>query len=108
MSSKKKKQEPELPEDLYVPLMERPKFRLFYQITMYLLFSAGIILLVLTYSLPQFRENTNLQTYVMFGALGILGLGIILMTMRSSRKHSSPPEEEKEKDTDTLQMRTRR
>ena len=101
MSSKKKNKEPELPEDTSIPLMERPRFRLFYSIAVYTIFSVGIILLILSYSIWEGNP------YVMFGALGILGVGIILMTMRSSRKHSAPPKEE-EKDEDTLQMRTRR
>ena len=103
MSSKKKKKEPEVPEDVYVPLMERPKFRLFYSISVYVLFSAGVLLLILSYSVEALRDNP----FILFTSLGILGLGIVLMTMRSSRKHSAPPEEEK-KDEDTLQMRTRR
>ncbi len=102
MSSKKKSKEPEIPEEKLLPLMERPKFRLFYSIMVYTTFSVGIILLILSYSIWEGN------IYVMFSALGILGVGIILMTMKSSRKHSAPPEEEKEKDTDTLQMRARR
>ena len=48
MSSKKTKKESEAPEDVYIPLMERPKFRLFYSITVYGLFSVGILLLILS------------------------------------------------------------
>jgi hypothetical protein len=102
MSSKKKgKAQEMLEEEVYVPLMERPKFRLFYSIAVYTLFSVGILLLILSYSI------WNGNPYVLFSSLGILGVGIIMMTMRSSRKHSAPPPEE-EKDEDTLQMRTRR
>lgn len=101
MSSKKKKNEPETPEIKQVPLMERPKFRLFYSIGVYSIFGIGIILLILSYSIWEGN------IYVLFSSLGILGVGIILLTMRSSRKHSAPPEKE-EKDNDSLQMRTRR
>ncbi|MCE7742195.1 MAG: hypothetical protein GOP50_07020 [Candidatus Heimdallarchaeota archaeon] len=101
MSSKKKKKEPEIPEEVQLPLMERPRFRLFYSIAVYTIFGAGIILLILSYSIWDGNP------YVLFSALGILGVGIILLTMKSSRKHSAPPEEE-EKEEDTLQMRARR
>ena len=101
MSSKKKAKELDILAEEPLPLMERPKFRLFYSIAVYALFSVGIILLILSYSV----WDSNM--YVLFGALGIIGVGIILLTMRSSRKHSAPPPEEK-KDEDTLQMRTRR
>jgi len=107
MSSKKKKKEPEVPEEVYVPLMERPKFRIFYSITVYALFSIGILIIILAYTVFVDAEG-NANPFALFGGLGVLGVGIILMTMRSSRKHSAPPEEEKEKDEDTLQMRTRR
>ena len=101
MSSKKKAKEPEIPEEKLLPLMERPKFRMFYSIMVYATFSVGIILLILFYSIWEGK------IYVLFSALGILGVGIILMTMKSSRKHSAPPPEEEEKDKDTLQMRSR-
>ncbi|MHA1199035.1 MAG: hypothetical protein ACTSQF_06765 [Candidatus Heimdallarchaeaceae archaeon] len=102
MSSKKKKKAQEMPEEVILPLMERPRFRLFYSITVYTLFSAGIILLILSYSILDGNP------YALFSALGILGVAIVLLTMRSSRKHSAPAQEEEEKDEDTLQMRARR
>lgn len=105
MSSKKKqsqKHQPEIPEEKLLPLMERPRFRLFYQIVVYTILGAGVILLVLYYTIWQD------QAVALFSSLGVLGVGIILFTMRSTRKHSAPPEEEEEKDEDTLQMRTRR
>ncbi len=104
MSSKKKqsqKNQPEIPEEKLLPLMERPRFRLFYQIINYTILAVGVVLLVLYYTI--WKD----QIIALFSSLGVLGVGIILLTMRSSRKHSAPPEEE-EKDEDTLQMRTRR
>lgn len=106
MSSKKRKKEPELETEIKLPRMQRPKFKLFYTMAVISFFSLGIILLILSYSI--WKNNS----YVMFIALGVLGVGIILLTMRSSHRGSSPSsdkqEEEKEKDKDTLKMRTRR
>ncbi len=102
MSPKKEKKKPEKSEEeKQLPLMERPRFRLIYSIVVYSFFGVGILLLILSYSI------WSDYPYTLFIALGILGVGIILLTMRSSRKHSAPPPEEEE-DTDTLQMRTRR
>ena len=66
-------------------------------------FSLGIILLILSYSI--WADSS----YALFIALGVLGVGVILLTMRSSYKSSAPADqEEQEKDKDTLQMRGRR
>jgi pilus assembly protein TadC len=104
MSSKKRKKEPE--PEIRLPLMQRPKFKLFYTMAVLGFFSLGIILLILSYSIWADKS------YAMFIALGVLGVGIILLTMRSSHRGSAPSsdkqEEEKEKDKDTLKMRTRR
>ncbi|MCE7739544.1 MAG: hypothetical protein KAU62_09705 [Candidatus Heimdallarchaeota archaeon] len=105
MSSKKRKKEPEPETGIKLPLMQRPKFKLFYTMAVISFFSLGIILLILSYSI--WADNS----YVMFIALGVLGVGIILLTMRSSHRGSAPSsdkQEEEEKDKDTLKMRTRR
>ena len=106
MSSKKRKKDPEPETEIKLPLMQRPKIKLLYTMAVIGFFSLGIILLILSYSI--WDENS----YAMFIALGILGVGIILLTMRSSHRGSSPTsdkqEEEEEKDKDTLKMRTRR
>jgi len=101
MSSKKKRKELDIPEtEDKLPLMERPRVKMLYTFAVITFFSVGIILLILSYSVWD-------DPYSMFVALGILGLGIILLTMRSSQRHSKPQKEE-EKDEDTLQMRFRR
>ena len=105
MSSKKKKKEPEVEEEVVLPLMERPKFRLIYSIVVYTFFSAGVLLLILGYT--DIWPSETAQQVATFTSFGVLGIGIVLLTMRSSRKHSAPQPEE-EKDEDTLQMRTRR
>jgi hypothetical protein len=103
MSSKKGRKEPEQEIEVKPPLMERPKFRLAYTMGIITFFSIGIILLILYYSV------WNEYGYTLFIALGVLGLGVIMLTMRSSYRSTSPAADEKEqKDEDTLQMRSRR
>jgi len=105
MSSKKRKKEPQPETEIKLPLMQRPKFKLLYTMAVIGFFSLGIILLILSYSI--WVDNS----YAMFIALGILGVGIILLTMRSSHRGSAPSsdeQEEEKKDKDTLKMRTRR
>lgn len=103
MSSKKKKKElePEVAEK--PPLMERPKFKMFYTFAVITFFGLGIILLIL--SMTIWSEIG----YLLFISLGILGVGIVLLTMRSSYSTSAQEKkQEEEKDPDSLQMRTRR
>lgn len=103
MSSKKIKKEPEPEIEVKLPLMQRPKFKIFYIMLIISFFSLGIILLILSYSI--WADSS----YALFIALGVLGVGVILLTMRSSYKSSAPADqEEQEKDKDTLQMRGRR
>ena len=83
-------------------LMERPRFNLIYTVVIFLFIGAGVILVILAYTA---LSGTN---YILIVALGILGLGIILLTMRSSYKHSVPSESEEEEDKDEgLKMRDR-
>ncbi len=103
MSSKKNKKEPEPKIEEKLPLMQRPKFKLFYTMAIIAFFSLGIILLILSYSI--WADSS----YALFIALGVLGVGVIMLTMRSSYKSTAPAaEKEEEKDKDTLQMRSRR
>ncbi|MCG3216162.1 MAG: hypothetical protein KAS63_05570 [Candidatus Heimdallarchaeota archaeon] len=103
--SSKKKVKTEAKEDIptRIPLMQRPRFNLFYTMMVIVLFSAGIILLILSYSI--FSDIPSL----LFVSLGVLGLGIILLTMRSSYKKTAPSveEEEEAKTDDSLRMRNR-
>jgi FtsH-binding integral membrane protein len=102
MSSKnrsKPKKEEEI--ETRIPITERKYFNLIYSIVVYTLFAIGVILIILSYSVLQ-------QGYAIFIAFGVLGLAIILFTMRSSFRHSAPqPSEEKEEEDDGLKMRTR-
>ena len=101
MSSKPKK-EPSEEFEGRVPLMQRPYFNLFYTFLVITLFSAGIILLILSYSVLSDTPS------ILFVSLGVIGLAIILLTMRSSYKNTAPKaEEEKEKDDNGLKMRSR-
>jgi len=103
MSSKKSKKLPESEIEAKLPLMQRPKFKFIYTMAIIAFFSLGIILLILSYSI--WSENS----YALFIALGVLGVGVIMLTMRSSYKNTAPAaEKEEEKDKDTLQMRSRR
>jgi hypothetical protein len=105
MSSKKinsKKAEEEV--ERKPSLMERPRFNLIYTIAVFLFIGTGVILVILSYTALSGNE------YILFIALGVLGLGIILLTMRSTYKQSTPSttEEEEEKDKDEgLKMRDR-
>lgn len=102
--SSKKKSKTETPEELEgkVPLMQRPYFNLFYTFLVITLFSIGIILLILSYSVLSDMPS------MLFVSLGVIGLGIILLTMRSSYKNTAPKaEQEEEKDDNGLKMRNR-
>ena len=104
MSSKKKnKDQQPIDEKTKIPLMRRPKFNLIYTILIISFFSLGIILLILSYSIWQDYGFT------IFIALGVLGVGIILLAMRSSYKSTVPEKEkeEKKKEDKGLQMRNR-
>ena len=84
------------------PLMERPRFKLIYTIVVFLFIGAGVVLAILAYTA---LSGTN---YILIVALGILGIGIILLTMRSSYKHSAPSASEEEEDKhEGLKMRER-
>ncbi|MHA1955272.1 MAG: hypothetical protein ACXAAM_05190 [Candidatus Heimdallarchaeaceae archaeon] len=102
MSSKnqnKPKKEEEIETKL--PITQRKYFNLIYSIVVYVLFGVGVILIILSYSILQ-------EGYTIFIAFGVLGLAIILFTMRSSFKHSAPqPSEEKEEKDEGLKMRDR-
>lgn len=82
--------------------MERPRFNLIYTIVVFLFFGAGIILVILSYTI--LRGNS----YVLFVSFGVIGVGIILLTMRSSYKHTAPTASEEEESKDEgLKMRDR-
>ncbi len=102
MSSKnqnKLKKEEELETKL--PISQRKYFNLIYSIVVYVLFAVGVILIILSYTILQ-------EGFAIFIAFGVLGLAIILFTMRSSFRHSAPqPSEEKEEKDEGLKMRDR-
>ena len=102
MSSKnqnKPKKEEELETKL--PISQRKYFNLIYSIVVYVLFAVGVILIILSYTVLQ-------EGFAIFIAFGVLGLAIILFTMRSSFRHSAPqPSEEKEEKDEGLKMRDR-
>jgi intracellular septation protein A len=102
MSSKnrnKPAKEEELEEKL--PIAQRKYFNLIYSSVVYVLFAVGVILIILSYSVLQ-------EGYAIFIAFGVLGLAIILFTMRSSFRHSAPqPSEEEEEKDEGLKMRQR-
>ena len=103
MSSKNKnksKKEEEI--ETRLPITERKGFNLIYSSVVYILFAVGVLLIILSYSVVE-------NQYVIFIAFGVLGLAIILFTMRSSFRHSAPrPSEEKEDKDEGLKMRERR
>ena len=104
MSSKTKSQSETSEEfERKVPLMQRPYFNMFYTFLVITLFSIGVILLILSYSVLSDMPS------MLFVSLGVIGLAVILLTMRSSYKNTAPQaEEEEEKKEDTgLKMRNR-
>ncbi|MHA1222166.1 MAG: hypothetical protein ACTSSG_03575 [Candidatus Heimdallarchaeaceae archaeon] len=99
--NRKKKTEKSEESGERIPLMQRPRFNLIYSIIVTVLFATAIILIILSYSIESLG-------FVLFIALGILGVGIVLLTMRSSYKHTAPAEEEKKReDDDSIKMRNR-
>ena len=102
MSSKSKnklKTEDEIEEKL--PITQRKYFNLIYSLVVYTLFAVGVILIILSYSILS-------EGVTIFIAFGVLGLAIILFTMRSSFRHSAPqPSEDTEDKDEGLQMRNR-
>ena len=104
MSSKKtNSKKPEEEFERKPSLMERPRFNLIYTIVVFLFIGAGVILGILSYTVLSGNG------YMFYIALGVLGIGIILITMRSSYKQSAPTtSEESEEDKDEgLKMRNR-
>ena len=105
MSSKKtNSKKPEEEFERKPSLMERPRFNLIYTIVVFLFIGAGVILVILSYTALRGNE------YMLFVALGVLGVGIILLTMRSTYKQSAPStseEEEEEEKDEGLKMRNR-
>ena len=104
MSSKKPNSKKSVEEVERKPsLMERPRFNLFYTILVFIFIGAGIILVILSYT--ALCGNG----YILFVSFGVIGVGIILLTMRSSYRHTAPTtseEEDKSKD-EGLKMRDR-
>ena len=85
-----------------VPLMQRPYFNMAYTFLVITLFSVGVILLILSYSVLSDVPS------ILFVSLGVIGLAIILLTMRSSYKNTAPQaQEEEKKDDNGLKMRNR-
>ena len=85
-----------------VPLMQRPYFNMVYTFLVITLFSVGVILLILSYSVLSDVPS------ILFVSLGVIGLAIILLTMRSSYKNTAPQaQEEEKKDDNGLKMRNR-
>lgn len=102
--SSKNKSKTETSEEIEgkVPLMQRPYFNLFYTFLIIILFSVGIVLLILSYSVLSDVPS------ILFVSLGVIGLGIVLLTMRSSYKNTAPAaQQEEEKDENGLKMRNR-
>ena len=105
MSSKAKSQKT-TPEEFEkkVPLMQRPYFNMFYTFLVITLFSVGIILFILSYSVLSDVPS------MLFVSLGVIGFAVILLTMRSSYKNTAPQaqeEEEEKKEDSGLRMRNR-
>jgi intracellular septation protein A len=101
--SSKSKNKPKIEDEIEerVPITQRKYFNLIYSLVVYTLFAIGVILIILSYSILK-------DTVVIFIAFGVLGLAIILFTMRSSFRHSAPqPSEEPEDKDESLQMRSR-
>jgi len=105
MMSSKSRSKPKKEEEVEtkLPISQRKYFNLIYSLVVYTLFAIGVLLIILSYS------NVFQQGYAIFIAFGVLGLAIILFTMRSSFRHSAPqPSEEKEEEEDdSLKMRAR-
>ena len=103
MSSKKTNtKKPEEEFERKPSLMERPRFNLIYTIVIFLFFEAGIILIILSYTV------LSGNSYILFVSFGVIGVGIILLTMRSSYKHTAPTASEEEENKDEgLKMRDR-
>ncbi len=104
MSSKKtNSKKPEEEFERKPSLMERPRFKIIYTIVVFLFIGAGVILVILSYT------ALSGNGYILFVALGVLGIGIIMLTMRSTYKHSAPStsEEEEEDKDEGLKMRDR-
>ena len=106
MSSKKKKskEEEEEVEDK-LPIAQRRSFNIIYNVVMYSLFAIGVGFIVLS--------STNVlgdASWPFLVSLGIIGLAIVLFTMRSSFRATAPldTEEEKEEKDEGLKMRERR
>jgi len=100
-SQKSNKPKKEEESETKLPIAQRKYFNLIYSIVVYVLFGVGVILIILSYSILQ-------EGYTIFIAFGVLGLAIILFTMRSSFRHSAPqPTEEKEEKDEGLKMRDR-
>ena len=102
VSSSKNRSKPKEEEfEPKLPITQRKYFNLIYSLVVYTLFAIGVILIILSYSILQ-------DTYVIFISFGVLGLAIILFTMRSTFRHSAPqPPEEKEEKDEGLKMRDR-
>ena len=83
------------PEDAFPEADKlRPYFNMFYTFLIITLFSVGIILLILSYSVLSDVPS------ILFVSLGVIGVAIVLLTMRSSYKNTAPQAEEEEKKDD--------
>lgn len=103
MSSKPSKKPKNTVDDQEEPIAKRKTFNIIYTIIMLISFIVGVLLLILSNAV--FKSDV-----VFFIGLGIIGLGIVLLTQRSVYQQTGGTvvEPKNKEDKESLKLRERR